>query len=343
MRSAAKPARRAQACPSCDSHPTHVAPPQLDNGRDPHIQRLDLLRHALRSVLTQTVGPLAVVVVDNNSRDRIGERVSAEFPSVRLLRLRRNTFFARAVNRGAELASTPYLAVINDDVVLDQTWAAEALAPLIADPTVGSVASRVYQTGRELVISSAGDHLNPNGWAGNIGWGCLDDGTYSRPAEVFSASGACALYRTRAFHEAGGFDKHYTAYMEDVDLGFRMQLLGHRCVYIPSAIAYHIGGATSKSRRRALFLAERNMVWNIATNFPSSLLWRHRRALLRSLATPAPINGNARSTWLLGKLAAIATLPVVLVKRRSVQRRRCVPTPYLDALLRSRCVEECHL
>ena len=306
--------------------------------------RIDLLRRALESLSKQANAAVAVVVIDNCSPHDVRASVSAEFPHAKVVRSPRNLFFAGAVNLGAALVRTPYLLVLNDDVVLDPAWAEAALAPLHGDPRIGSVASKLYQAGTPGLLSSAGDHLNLNGWAGNLGWGERDGALYDVSREVFSASGACALYRTCAFREAGGFDSRFTAYLEDVDLGFRLQLLGYRCVYAPGAVGVHVGGATYKARLRALALTERNMLWNITKNFPTSLLSKHRASIVKSQSLPAPITGgNHRFAWALGKAWAMPRLPELIRIRWEIQNRRRVSDDYVEGLLRSERVAACHL
>lgn len=310
----------------------------------PTYARFDLLVPALESLLAQTVDDLAITVVDNASPEGIADRVRRQFPKVNTLRMSTNTFFSAAANAGAMGTRTRYLAVLNDDVVVNVDWAAAVIAALDHDPTIGSVASKVLQAAADGVISSAGDHLNVNGWAGNIGWGEADDGTYDTPVEVFSASGACAVYRWAALCNTGLFDPHFTAYLEDVDLGFRLQLQGQRCAYIPTAVAHHLGGATPKSRFKALYLTERNMVWNLLKNMPTDLLTRHAREILRAQGRPAPVvGGNDPRAWLLGKLGAISHMPTMLAKRRYHQANRKVSTAYIDSLLHSQTIDRCHL
>jgi GT2 family glycosyltransferase len=73
----------------------------------------------------------------------------------------------------------------------------------------------------------------------------------------------------------GGFDERFFCYFEDVDLAFRLRLLGHRCLYIPNAKVEHIGSAiTGKKSDFSVYYGHRNMVWTYFKNMPSLLFWK---------------------------------------------------------------------
>lgn len=55
--------------------------------------------------------------------------------------------------------------------------------------------------------------------------------------EIFAPCAAAALYRRSVLQQLGGFDEHYFCYMEDVDLGFRLRLLGHSALRAASGRA----------------------------------------------------------------------------------------------------------
>jgi GT2 family glycosyltransferase len=73
----------------------------------------------------------------------------------------------------------------------------------------------------------------------------------------------------------GGFDEDFFCYFEDVDLGFRLRLAGHRCLLVPGAVAYHVGYATTERRHSdfAVYHGHRNLVWTYVKNMPGVLFW----------------------------------------------------------------------
>ena len=99
--------------------------------------------------------------------------------------------------------------------------------------------------------------------------------------EIFAPCAAAALYRRAAFLEAGGFDEHFFCYMEDVDLGFRLRLLGYRCGYAPAAIVHHVGSGTTGARSPfTVYHGHRNLVWTYVKNMPTPWFWLYLPCLL---------------------------------------------------------------
>jgi GT2 family glycosyltransferase len=130
------------------------------------------------------------------------------------------------------------------------------------------------------------------------------------------------LYRRDAFEELGGFDEQFFCYFEDVDLGFRLRLRGHRCVYIHSAVVRHVSSASSGYRSDfAVYHGERNAVWTFVKNMPAPLLWLYlpqHLALNLAALLFYPMRGQGKSVWR-AKMDALRGLPAVLKQRRRVQ------------------------
>lgn len=312
----------------------------------PTYSRLDLLDRCISSLLNQTASKeMEIVVVDNASPTRISDFIEHRFGcKVRTLRLDRNYFFCGAVNRGASLASGQYLAILNDDSWVEQDWAEEALKTLDESTGIAGVASLVISDVRSGVVDSAGDHMDVTGRATNLSWMEPISSVEQRIVEVFSAAGSCAVYRRDLFDEVGGLDEDFIAYYDDVDLGFRLRLRGYSVVLNPGCRARHVGGATTKTRGRAAFLVERNMVWNLTKNMPADLLQKHRYELFLAHTRPAPLfDGAHTAAWLRGKAASVAGMKKMLAKRRHIQSTRRVSSSALEELMLSHRADRCHL
>lgn len=93
--------------------------------------------------------------------------------------------------------------------------------------------------------------------------------------EVFSPCAAAALYRRSALRAVGGFDEDYFCYVEDVDLGFRLRLAGHKALYVPDAVVHHVGSGTTGGQHSdfAVYHGHRNLVWTFVKNMPGMLFW----------------------------------------------------------------------
>jgi GT2 family glycosyltransferase len=159
------------------------------------------------------------------------------------------------------------------------------------------------------------------------GRGQLDIGQYDVVEPVFSGTGAATLYRRSAFQRVGLFDEDFFAVLEDVDWGFRAQLIGLSCWYIPAARAYHLGGVTRKRVSGLLaFLLIRNTLWFALKNLPTPVLRRNslRVLLIPSLRSYRTMRGGVFYPVVKAWLSATFGIPKMMRKRRIIQANRQV-------------------
>ena len=211
---------------------------------------------------------LEVIVVDNASGDGSVERIAKEHPEVEVLALDQNRGFGAGCNAGAEVATGQYLAFLNNDARPDPEWVAAATAVLDRDGSVACVASKVLDWDGELVdFVDAGLGFYGHGF--KVHAGEPDSPAYDREADVLFASGAAMVARASTFREVGGFDERYFLFFEDVDLGWRLWLLGHRVRYVPASLTFHRHhrsmGALGPAQEE--FLLERNALFTIFKNY----------------------------------------------------------------------------
>jgi len=298
-----------------------------------------MLDLALVSLERQSLAPLEVIVVDNGSTDGTVEWLRERRPRVEVVALEENAGFAAGVNRGLERARGEYVALVNNDVELDPDFLRELAAGLERDPGAASAASKMLRFDDREVIDATGDTLRWSGIALQRGQGERDRGQYDRPERVFSACAGAALYRRSALDEVGDFDEAFFAYLEDVDWGFRAQLAGHGCAYVPTAVAYHVGSASTRREGRLdpffYGLPRRNDVWLVLKNYPAGALARYAPLVLVNhlgLVYVAVRDGMAQAHWAALRAAA-AGLPRVLRQRRAIQSRRRVGRRELETLV----------
>ena len=290
----------------------------------------------LDSLAAQTFAEHEVIVVDNASQDESLD-VLARYPSVRVLALDENRGFTGACNAGFRAAVGEIQALLNNDTEVDPDWLTHVAAAFAAHPEVGLVASKMLLFDRRDTFHTAGDYVTLDGMAHNRGVWQPDRGQYNHPAYVFSACGGSAAYRRAMLDEIGLLDDAFFFSFEDVDLAWRAQLAGWRCLYDPQAIVYHKLKA-SGSGVTASFHDARNRLWTVAKNY-SADLWRdHRREVIaaqRRIARAAlrAWRGEAARATLRGMVAGLLTLPQLRQKRRAVQARRTVDVAYLRRLM----------
>lgn len=294
------------------------------------------LRVCLESLARQTYQDFEVILVDNGSRDGSVESVRENFPEVRVVRFDTNTGFSVAANAGIKASRGEYVALLNNDTEVDRNWLEELRGALDLNEGVGFCASKVLLYDRRETINSAGDAVCASGYAWNVGFSQPDDANFSRRRFVFGASAAAAIYRRSMLFDIGLFDEDYFAYYEDVDLSFRAQLKGYRCLYVPEAIVYHRLGGTSKPESDlVVYYTERNVLFNLVKDVSvcTMLLFGFkifRHNLYRFFGC---FFRGQFPVWLEAKLAAFPCLFKMLKKRQGIQRERRASVRYIHSVL----------
>lgn len=218
---------------------------------------------------------LEVVVVDNASGDGSAERIRAEAPEAVVIEAKENLGFAGGCNRGASVASGAYLAFINNDARADANWLSAAIPVLDHNPSVACVASKVLDwDGTHVDFVDAALSFYGHGF--KLHAEEPDAGGFDDDADVLFASGAGMVIDAEVFDAVGGFDERYFMFFEDVDLGWRLWLLGYEVRYVAASVVYHRYHAsmTEIGSWREEYLLERNALFTIFKNYDDENLTR---------------------------------------------------------------------
>ena len=235
----------------------------------PNWNGLRHLRTCLEAVLRQTCPVRETVLVDNGSTDGSCEFVAQHFPAVRILRCETNLGFAAATNLGIRRTKGDYVATLNNDTAVEPAWLEELVKAMDADSRVGMCASKMLFYDRRHVINSAGISVDRAGIAWDRDGGALDDCRQTQPYEILGPCAGAALYRRAMLDETGLLDEDLFAYLEDVDLAWRCQAAGWRCLYVPLARVYHVHSATGgEGSPFKNYQLGRNKWYTIIKNYP---------------------------------------------------------------------------
>jgi N-acetylglucosaminyl-diphospho-decaprenol L-rhamnosyltransferase len=231
------------------------------------------IQGALASLAGQTFRNFEVIMIDNNSSDGSADDLGAAgLPAFRLMKQDSNLGFAAGNNLAIAEASGEWLALLNPDAVAEPDWLEQIVAAMGRYPDVRHFACTQLDLARPDYLDGVGDAYLVFGmpWRGGFGLPAKnlpDEGT------CFSPCGASAIIRRDTFNTYNGFDERFFCYCEDVDLGYRMQLAGHKCVFVPSAVVYHAGSAVSgRHSDFSIYHGTRNRIWTYAKCTPVSLL-----------------------------------------------------------------------
>ncbi|MBN1202647.1 MAG: glycosyltransferase family 2 protein [Anaerolineae bacterium] len=295
------------------------------------------LPSCLDALHAQTVTHIELIVADNASIDGSRELLAERYPDARVIALPENRGFTGACNAGMEAAQGAYVALLNNDTEADPGWAAAVIDTFERHPDAGLVASKMLLFDRRDHFHTAGDLYRVDGRLVNRGVWERDAGQYDREEAVFSACGGSSAYRRSMLDVIGLLDDDFFFSCEDMDLAWRAQLAGYRCIYTPNAVVYHHLAATGGGVT-ASFYDGRNMIWILVKDYPAALWRKHWFKILRAqfkLAWDAlrAWRGAAARARLRGMLAGLAGIPKMLRKRRPIQRSRRVSIAYLESIL----------
>ena len=288
---------------------------------------------------------LEIVVVDNASGDDSLEILRAGAQGIVLVESDSNSGFAGGCNLGVQRSSGDVVAFLNNDAKPDPDWLARGVETLLSGPRVGAVASRVLDW-EGKTIDYAGAGLT---WYG-MGYRPLSGHPANRKKEaargpVLFGTGSAMMVRRDVFDELGGFDEDFFMFFEDVDFGWRLNLLGYQYLYEPDSLVFHKHHQSMKGvgNHKEEYLLERNALMclyknlgqeKLRTILPAAMLMSTRRAVSRTrmdsesfelrrsddTLEPDPL----KLVPLLAFDQFLEKLPSLKEKRREIQRSRVV-------------------
>ena len=237
-----------------------------------------MLAKFLHSVVEFSPGA-DIVVADNASTDDSVAVLRESFPAVRLIQLDRNYGFADGYNKALEQVDAEYFLLLNSDVEVTDGWLEPLLSFMERTPDAVACQPKILAYKQKTHFEYAGA---AGGFIDRYGYpycrGRLfdtveeDSGQYDDVHRVFWATGAAMMVRSAAFRKAGGFDGRFFAHMEEIDLCWRMQLMGYKIMVEPRSVVHHLGGGTlPNDSPRKLYLNYRN---NLAMLFKCAPTWQ---------------------------------------------------------------------
>jgi len=237
--------------------------------------RLGHLKTALDSVLKTRYPNFEIIVVDNGSDDGSIKYIKKNYPNVRIVALKKNYGTAIGYMMGILNANGKYVAILNNDVEVDPNW----LNPLVeylekfphiaaADPKFRSY----FYRDRFEDSAAAGRWIDYFGNNYTRGVNEVDLGQYDRPAYIIAA---LTLFKKDVLIKCGGFDPYFIFGYEDIDLGWRLYLMGYKIMYVPWSAIYHKSGGTTRATSRRpkpgfYYLNKRNRLITIIKNYSIS-------------------------------------------------------------------------
>ena len=255
--------------------------------------------------------PYEIIIVDNENNKGLIKKLSM-IKNVKIIRYTKNLGFSKANNIAIRQAKGEYILTLNADVFLTEDYIRNCISFLDKNPEYGSIQGKLLMKNKKNTIDSTGNILSTSGFAYNENHKVKDHKTPSK--EVFGVCAAAAIYRKKALEEIKlprdeYFDSDFFAYLEDVDLDWRLRLKGHKTYFLNTAIAYHIRESTTNSSYR-FRQALRNRLYLVLKNDTTL-------SMLLNLIFYTPV-----LFFLPNRIKNLLLIPKMLKKRKIIQNTK---------------------
>ena len=225
-----------------------------------------MLAKFLPNVIEYSRQDAEIWVADNSSSDGSMHLLETQFPQVKTIVLEQNFGFAEGYNRALRQIEADYYVLLNSDVEVSHHWLTPLIEFMDSHPQVAACQPKLlaeYDKDSFEYAGACGGFLDKYGYPfcrGRI-FGAVerDNGQYDYQQEILWATGACMMIRSADYWKAGGLDGRFFAHNEEIDLCWRLRLMGRKIYCIPESEVYHVGGGTlPKSNPMKTFLNFRN-------------------------------------------------------------------------------------
>ena len=259
----------------------------------------EMLKRYLPTVMEYSRRAATVIVADNASTDGSLDFLRKSHQEVGIIELEKNWGFAEGYNKALAQVEAEYYVLLNSDVEVTHHWLTPLIEYMDVHPEVCACQPKLLSVRDKDSFEYAGAS---GGYLDRLGYpfcrGRLfeivepDNGQYDYATEVLWATGACMMIRAKDYWDAGGLDARFFAHNEEIDLCWRLRLMGRKIVCLPESEVYHVGGGTlPKSNPMKTYLNFRNNLTMLYKNLPAEEL-----------------KGVMRWRWLLDYVAAWQTL-----------------------------------
>ena len=247
----------------------------------------EMMRRYLPNVIDCSKDEAEVIIADNHSSDDSLAMLKENFPSLRTITLDDNYGFAEGYNRALRQVEADYYVLLNSDVEVTPHWLCPILAYMEYHPECAVTQPKLLALKQRDTFEYAGasggmlDYLGYPFCRGRI-FNTLekDHGQYDTPYPLAWATGACLVIRRADYWNASGLDGRFFAHNEEIDLCWRLRIMGRGIMVIPESKVYHLGGGTlPKGNPMKTFLNFRNNLTMIYKNVEdrhlhSVMFWR---------------------------------------------------------------------
>lgn len=252
----------------------------------PNFNGQNYLSACLKSIdlaIQSCPGPnFEVILVDNGSTDSSPDLFQADLnhPYSSIIINKNNLGFAAAVNQGIKKAQYSWLCLLNNDLVIDKLWFKNIVDQI-------KIRSKNTTTFCGTVFDRQGIFIESQGLKFFQSGKCQQKNHHQiyrplKPFFVWGSSAAAVIYHKKTLSLLNNFDPIFFAYIEDVDLSYRLHHLNYQTLCVPASFAYHFGGGTSNQMNNfRAFYSTRNWWFFIIKNYSFTQILKHLFPILK--------------------------------------------------------------
>lgn len=307
------------------------------------------IKNCVLSVLNNTAISFEVIIVDNASVDKSLEMIKQNFSTEKKLKcifLKTNKGPAFARNLAVKKSKGKYLVFLDYDTIVSKNWLKETAELLERDRKIAGGQLKILRMGQKKVYDSAGEKFTSLGFLSERARESMDSKQFDKVENIFSGKGAGMIVRRRIFNKIGGFDEDYFMYWEEPDLSWRIWQSGYRFVFLPTDKIWHAYVTKEKNDRyyqdsQVIYRGCRNAITTLIKNLEKKnliiILPLHIISWLILSCMFLIQLKVAKSFFIIkGVLWNFINLPLILKKRRLVQKNRIISDDHLFELVGER-------
>lgn len=236
------------------------------------------LKEYFDSLLSQSLAPDEMILMDNGSTDGSVEFVENNYPQITIIEYRKkNLGTTGSSNYAFRFTKSEYVIFQSNDIRLDKDCVKELLKAIKTYPNAGIVSSVLVKyikdekTGK-YHVDNAGGIMDQYG----MGMQKYPDVPFTQipeKGEVFFSYGGSFIIKRDLYKKVHGYDDIYFTLNDDIDLSWRVRLKGYRIFYTKKSFVYHKVSATLGilyDRPKKRFWSERNILRTLIKNYSSS-------------------------------------------------------------------------
>jgi GT2 family glycosyltransferase len=201
------------------------------------------INNCLNSVLKSSYKNIELIIIDDGSTDKSTKLISKYLKDSRVLSIKNESNLGAAAsrNKAINVSNGKIIIFLDNDTKVQKDWIDQLIKPIISDNSIGAAQSLIFDYSKENLVQNAGGKLIPH-----TGW-LIPDNQWIKKTKInfqtkyplIVAISAALAVRRDVIKRINGFDEKEGVYTEDLDLSWRIWLLGYKVVLAPDSVVYH--------------------------------------------------------------------------------------------------------